>query len=79
MALFYYSEHGHIDSVGGYLVTPDFTECDYGVSLQEILSIANNSKCKETIIYLIVVIRALWEVLIPLDTIQLILTKELPS
>lgn len=52
VALFYYSGHGHIDSVGGYLVTPDFTECDYGVSLQEILSIANNSKCKERIIIL---------------------------
>ena len=52
VALFYYSGHGHIDSVGGYIVTPDFSECDYGVSLQEILTIANNSKCKERIIIL---------------------------
>ena len=52
VALFYYSGHGHIDSVGGYLVTPDFSEYDYGVSLQEILTIANNSKCKERIIIL---------------------------
>lgn len=52
VALFYYSGHGHIDSVGGYLVTPDFSEYDYGVSLQDILTIANNSKCKERIIIL---------------------------
>ena len=52
VALFYYSGHGHIDAVGGYLVTPDFSENDYGVSLQEILTIANKSKCKERIIIL---------------------------
>ncbi len=52
VALFYYSGHGHIDSVGGYLVTPDFSEYDYGVSLQDILSIANASKCKDKIIIL---------------------------
>ena len=33
VALFYYSGHGHIDSVGGYLVTPDFSDYDFGVSL----------------------------------------------
>lgn len=52
VALFYYSGHGHVDSVGGYLVTPDFTEYDYGVSLQEILTIANKSRCKDKIIIL---------------------------
>lgn len=52
VALFYYSGHGHIDSVGGYLVTPDFSENDYGVSLQEVLTIANKSKCKERIVIL---------------------------
>lgn len=52
VALFYYSGHGHIDSVGGYLVTPDYSDGDYGVSLAEILTIANNSKCKERIIIL---------------------------
>ena len=52
VALFYYSGHGHIDSVGGYLVTPDFSDHDYGVSLQEILTIANKSRCKERIIIL---------------------------
>lgn len=52
VAVFYYSGHGHIDSVGGYLVTPDYSSHDWGVSLQEVLSIANNSKCKERIIIL---------------------------
>lgn len=52
VALFYYSGHGHIDSVGGYLVTPDFSEDDYGVSLQDVLTIANESKCKDKIIIL---------------------------
>ncbi len=52
VALFYYSGHGHIDEVGGYLVTPDYSSHNYGVSLSEILSIANKSKCKERVIIL---------------------------
>ncbi len=52
VALFYYSGHGHIDSIGGYLVTPDYSEFDYGVSLQDVLTIANNSQCKNKIIIL---------------------------
>ncbi|WP_302556699.1 caspase family protein [uncultured Desulfovibrio sp.] len=52
VALFYYSGHGHIDNVGGYLVTPDFGDHDFGVSLQDVLTIANNSRCKDKIIIL---------------------------
>ena len=52
ISLFYYSGHGYIDSVGGYLATPDYTQHDYGVSLYDILTIANNSKAKEKIIIL---------------------------
>ena len=52
VALFYYSGHGHIDALGGYVVTPDYSSYDYGVSLQDILNIANNSQCKEKIIIL---------------------------
>lgn len=52
VAVFYYSGHGHIDSVGGYLVTPDYSSHDWGVSLQDVLTIANDSKCKERIIIL---------------------------
>lgn len=52
VALFYFSGHGHIDPVGGYLVTPDFCDYDYGVSLSDVLAIANKSMCKEKIIIL---------------------------
>lgn len=52
VALFYYSGHGHVDACGGYLVTPDYSEGDYGVSLQDILTIVNASKCKDKIIIL---------------------------
>lgn len=52
VALFYYSGHGHVDAFGGFLVTPDYTEGDCGVSLQDILAIANASKCKDKIIIL---------------------------
>lgn len=52
VALFYYSGHGYVDAVGGYLVTPDYTKYDYGLSLQDVLNIANRSKCKERIIIL---------------------------
>ena len=52
LALFYFSGHGHIDSIGGYLITPDSSYNDFGVSLSDILTIANNSKCKERIIIL---------------------------
>lgn len=52
VALFYYSGHGLIDGVGGYLVTPDYSKGDPGVSLQEILTIVNKSKCKEKVVIL---------------------------
>ena len=52
IALFYYSGHGYVDALGGYLVTPDYTDGDYGVSLQDILTIANRSKCREKIVIL---------------------------
>lgn len=51
-ALFYYAGHGHIDSIGGYLVTPDYSDYDYGVSLQDVLTIANDSNCRDRIIIL---------------------------
>ena len=52
VALFYFSGHGYIDEQGGYLVTSDFEIDDFGVSLQEVMDIANNSKCKNKIIIL---------------------------
>ena len=44
IALFCYSGHGRIDAIGGYLVTPDYSPGDPGVSLADVLAIASNSK-----------------------------------
>lgn len=52
IALLYFSGHGTITSTGGYVVTPDFTKYDEGVSMDEILSLANDSKAKDKIIIL---------------------------
>ncbi len=52
IALFYFSGHGYIDSIGGYLVTPDFTNGDFGLSMQELLTIVNNSRCKNKVVIL---------------------------
>lgn len=51
-ALLYFSGHGYIDDVGGYIVTPDMQPHDVGVSMDEILTIANNSRAKDKIIIL---------------------------
>jgi len=51
-ALLYFSGHGFIDDVGGYIVTPDFKPNDEGVSMDEILSIANESKAQNRVIIL---------------------------
>ncbi|MBC9784102.1 caspase family protein [Heliobacterium chlorum] len=51
-SLFYFSGHGFIDDVGGYIVTPDYKAHDVGVSMDEILYMANNSKSKNKIIIL---------------------------
>lgn len=51
-ALFYFSGHGFLDDVGGYIVTPDYQPHDFGVSMDEILTIANNSNVKNKIIIL---------------------------
>lgn len=52
IALFYFLGHGYIDDIGGYIVTPGYKPHDYGVSMDEILTIANESKCKDRIIIL---------------------------
>lgn len=52
VALFYFSGHGHIDEYGGYLLTPDFSQYNCGVTLQEVLEVANQSACKDKIIIL---------------------------
>jgi len=51
-ALLYFSGHGFINELGGYIVTPDYKQYDEGVSMDDILTIANNSKAKNKIIIL---------------------------
>ena len=52
-ALFYFSGHGFLDDFGGgFIVTPDYRSNDEGVSMDEILNIANQSKIKNKIIIL---------------------------
>jgi hypothetical protein len=52
IALFYFAGHGHIESTGGYLLTSDASRGDEGVSLNEILILANSSPAKNKIIIL---------------------------
>ncbi len=50
--LFYFSGHGLLNMYGGYLVTPDFNRQEPGVSMNDILKMANRSKSKNKIIIL---------------------------
>lgn len=52
VALLYFSGHGVITSLGGYIVTTDFKKYDEGVSMDDILNLANHSKAKDKIIIL---------------------------
>jgi hypothetical protein len=52
IALLYFSGHGFINSLGGYIVTPDFKKYDEGVSMDDILKFANLSEAKDKIIIL---------------------------
>lgn len=44
VTLFYFAGHGTENNLGGYLVTPDAKEYDEGVSMQDVLFLANSSK-----------------------------------
>ena len=52
MALLFFAGHGFIKSTGGYLVTVDANKYDEGVSMDEILKIANQSKAKNKVVML---------------------------
>ncbi|HNA25586.1 MAG TPA: caspase family protein [Nitrospira sp.] len=52
IALFYFAGHGHIEATGGYLLATDSRRGDEGVSLSEILTLANASPAKNKIIVL---------------------------
>lgn len=51
-ALFYFAGHGHIEATGGYLLASDARRGDEGVSLSEILVLANASPATNKIIIL---------------------------
>jgi len=50
--LFYFAGHAHIEATGGYLTTSDSKRGDSGVSLSEILTLANESPATNKIIIL---------------------------
>jgi len=50
--LLYFSGHGFFNELGGYLVTPDHKAYDEGISMDEVLVLANQSKAKDKIIIL---------------------------
>jgi len=52
VCLFYFSGHGFIRSTGGYIVATDFQRYDEGVSMDDILLLANQSRIREKIILL---------------------------
>lgn len=52
VALFYFSGHGFVKSTGGYIVTSDFEKYDEGISMNDILILANESPAKYKVIIL---------------------------
>jgi len=52
IAVLYFSGHGASTEIGNYLVTQDVTKYQEGVSLDEVITLANSSKANEVIIIL---------------------------
>ncbi len=52
IALLYFAGHGHIEASGGYLLTTDSSRGDEGVSLSEILTLANASPARNKVVVL---------------------------
>jgi hypothetical protein len=52
VAFLHFSGHGTINGLGGYLVTPDYCEYDVGISMAEILAMANQSLVTDVFITL---------------------------
>src|SRR4051812_21813106 len=52
MSLFYFSGHGLYTKDGGYILTPDYVQGDPGISMNEILVMANQSPAINKIILL---------------------------
>lgn len=52
IALLYFAGHGHLEATGGYLLTSDALRGDDGVSLNDVLTLANASRARNKIIAL---------------------------
>jgi hypothetical protein len=52
IALLYFAGHGHLESTGGYLCGSDTKRGDDGLSLFEVLTLANRSKARNKVIIL---------------------------
>ena len=52
IALFYFAGHGFIDETGGFLCASDCAEGDDGLSLAELMILANNSEARSKVIIL---------------------------
>jgi hypothetical protein len=52
VALLYFAGHGHIEVTGGYLCSSDAESGDDGLSLQEVLTLANKSRARNKVIVL---------------------------
>src|SRR5690606_34193672 len=52
IALFYFAGHGHIEATGGYLLASDSRRGDEGLSLSEVLTLANASPARNKIVVL---------------------------
>ena len=52
IALLYFAGHGHVEATGGYLCGSDCRRGDDGLSLGDVLALANESKAKNKVIIL---------------------------
>ena len=52
ISLLYFSGHGYVDNLGGYLMTPECTRGAEGISMNEVLTMANKSPANNRIIIL---------------------------
>ena len=52
IALFYFSGHGTENNLGGYIVTQEAEKYNEGISVQDILNLANGSKASDKIVIL---------------------------
>ena len=52
IALLYFAGHGHVEKTGGYICASDCAAGNDGVSLNDVLTMANDSKAKNKIIIL---------------------------